>query len=273
MVQELFSLHPEIVTWFEPRTIWVYAAPAREHDRFDASDATPRVTRYIRRRFLRYQRKHGDRRIMEKTPSNLMRIPYVDAIFPESRYLYLVREPLANISSSELRWQEPVHLRRVSQRLLESPKTQLHYYLKRYAVDHFRVRVLKRKHVSIWGVRYPGIQRDLKSMSVEEVIARQWAACSRQAEQDLASIEPDRVLRLRYEDFVEDPQSNFRRISEHVQINLTPEIEAALRERIDPGRQQKWKRLDRTVIERCLPHLVDEMRRHGYDEARLYDPR
>jgi hypothetical protein len=270
MMHDLFDMHPEVKSWYEPRTIWTYADPARRHDRFDENDATPRVIRYIRGRFLKYQRQHGDARIMEKTPSNLLRIPYVNAIFPEARYLYLVREPLANISSSELMWTQPIHRHKVWRRLKETPKTQLYYYAARYVVDHARVRLLRKRYLSVWGVRYPGVYRDIKRMRVEEVIARQWVACSRQARADLASLDPGVVLHMRYEDFVAAPVEQFERILRHFDLDMTPEIERALRERIDPNRQQKWKRLDPDAIGAALPILSEEMRRHGYEVPEDY---
>ena len=271
MIQNFFAEHPDIVRWFEPRTVWVYAAPRRKHDRFDASDARPRVKRYIRKRFLKYQRMHDGRRIMEKTPSNMMRIPYVEAIFPESKYLYLVREPLAQLSSSEIEWQKPINRWKAWSRVKETPKTQLYYYAGRAFMDHFKVRVLKHRHVSVWGVRYPGIYDDLKTLTTEEVIAKQWVACSQQAEADLATIDPAKVLRMRYEDFVADPVTNFNRILEHFDLDMPRELAASVKTKTDPSRQQKWKRLDPEVLRRCLPILEDEMARHGYaipDEAR-----
>jgi hypothetical protein len=265
MMHDLFDLHPQIKSWYEPRTIWVYADPARKHDRFDAADATPRVRRYIRKRFLKFQRAHGDRRIMEKTPSNLLRIPYVDAIFPEAKYLYMVREPLANLSSSELRWRTPIHMKHTLERLRETPRTQLHYYLGRFVYDNVSVRILKRKHVSVWGVRYPGVYADLETLTTEQVIARQWVQCCRQAGEDLARIDPERVLRVRYEDFVGDPIGHFQRIAAHFDIDVTPDIERALRETVDPDRQGKWRRLDDHVLRLCLPILRQQMEIEGYD--------
>ena len=265
LMHDLFDMHPEVKSWYEPRTIWAYADPGRRHDRFDENDATPDVVTYIRGRFLRYQRKHGNARIMEKTPSNLMRIPYVRAIFPEARYLYLVREPLANISSSEFMWQTPVHANKVWRRLKETPKTQLHYYFARYVVDHTRVRLLRKKYQSVWGVRYPGIYRDIRRLRVEEVIAKQWVACSQQARADLAALDPSIMLNMRYEDFVASPVDQFARVLGHFDLDMTPEIERALEERVDPNRQQKWRRLDPEVIHAALPILSEEMQRHGYD--------
>lgn len=270
MMHDLFDTHPEVKSWYEPRTIWVYADPGRRHDRFDENDASPRVVNYIRGRFLKYQQQHGELRIMEKTPSNLLRIPYVRAIFPESRFLYLVREPLANISSSELMWQTPVHRHKVWRRLKETPKTQLHHYAARYVVDHTRIRIMRKRYLSVWGVRYPGVYKDIKKMRIEEVIAKQWVACSRQAADDLAAVDPGVVLGMRYEDFVASPVEQFGRVLDHFDLSMTPQIERTLREDIDPGRQDKWRRLDPDVIRAVVPILNDEMERHGYDVPEEY---
>ena len=84
IAQKLIGLHPDIVTWYEPRTLWLYADPARRHDEFAENDATEKVVRYIRDRFLEYQSRHGGRRIMENTPSNVLRVPFVHEIFPDA---------------------------------------------------------------------------------------------------------------------------------------------------------------------------------------------
>nr|HMQ53618.1 sulfotransferase [Anaerolineae bacterium] len=52
IVQKVMATHPEIVQWYEPRTLWLYADPGRSHDEFDESDATDSVEQYIRKQFL-----------------------------------------------------------------------------------------------------------------------------------------------------------------------------------------------------------------------------
>lgn len=264
MMHDFFDGHPQVKAWYEPRTIWVYADPTRLHDRFEAVDATPRVIRYIRGRFLKFQRHHGNKRIMEKTPSNLLRIPYVHAIFPESKYLYMVREPLAYLSSSEIKWQTAIGIEQTLKRLWESPTTQLHHYLGRFVRDKFTKHVLRSKYVSIWGVRYPGILADLANLPTEHVIARQWAHCSMQAEADLARIDPALVLRMRYEDFVADPVQRFEQICDHFELGLTAKLAKHIAKTVDPTRQRKWQRMDLDRLAKCLPIVEREMKRHGY---------
>lgn len=265
MMHDFLNMHPDVVSWYEPRTIWVYADPKRSHDMFTAEDATPKVKKYIRGRFMKYQRQHGNLRVMEKTPSNMLRIPYVDAIFPEATYIYIARNPLSYLSSSELKWRVPISMRHTIHRFLESPKSQLPYYFTRFVKDNFKSRILKAKHVSVWGVRYPGIMEDRQTMAVEEVIAKQWAFASQQAEQDLANIEEHRLLRFRYEDFVRDPEQQFSRILTHCNLKMHDRVVEQVVTQVDPGRQEKWKRLDPEVLKRCRPHIEEEMLRHGYE--------
>jgi hypothetical protein len=264
MLWRFFEQHPEVKAWYEPRTVWMYADPGRAYDRFDERDATPRVVNYIRKRFLKFQRKHGNLRIMEKTPSNMLRIPYVRAIFPESKFAYIIRDPLANLSSSELKWQKPIAGRRLRRQFFNTPKTQLPYYMWRMFSDHFRTKVLGQRYVSMWGVRYPGIYEDRRRLTVEQIIAKQWVACAEQGEKDLGQIDADLVLRLRYEEFVEDPVAQFERLLRHFELSMTKDLEVSIREQVDPNRRQKWKRLDEDVIAACLPILSEPMQRFGY---------
>lgn len=264
MLQKIIASHPDVVSFYEPVGIWLYADPGREHDEFDESDATARVKRYIRRRFLKYQRENGNRIVIEKTPANILRIPYVRAIFPEARFIYIVRHPLSFVSSVELKWQRPVATRRIRMRLKTTPFTQLHHYVGRLIKQQWNSRVLRRKYLPIWGPRYRGIQQDLKKNDLLTVIARQWARASAKAEKDLADFEPGQVLRLRYEDFVDDPLSGLRQICEHCGLEMTTELARQVQDMVKTDRKHKWQRFQPHELARIIPELKNEMQRVGY---------
>ncbi|MEN8184432.1 MAG: sulfotransferase [Myxococcota bacterium] len=266
IVQKLVATHPDVAGWYEPRTLWLYADPGRPHDEFDASDASHRVKRYIRKRFLEFQQESGNRVVMEKTPANILKIPYVHEIFPEATYLFIVRNPFSFISSVESKWRfRPIGKKGTRRRLKSTPVTQWHHYAGRYVRDKLLRKVLKRERLSLWGPRYEGIQQDLRTRDLLTVVARQWAVCSRKAERDLALLGKDRVLRLRYEDFVADPVSHLERICAHSGLQMTHDMVKAAHESVDRGRQHKWRRFDPRDLSRVLPEIEDEMQRHGYD--------
>ena len=265
IVQKVMSTHPDIVGWYEPNALWLYADPGRIHDEFDESDATNRVKQYIRKRFLEYQKQHGNRIVLEKTPQNILRIPYVRAIFPEATFLFIVRNPFSFISSVEHKWQRPVTGRGIVRRLKDMPISQLHHWVRRYLIQQINKRVLRRKYLSIWGPRYKGIQDDLKTHDLLTVIARQWSVCSMKAEKDMASFDDGQILRLKYEDFVDNPVSDLERICAHCGLEMNSDMVNAAREMVKSDRKIKWQRFDPRDLARIIPEISDEMQRHGYE--------
>jgi hypothetical protein len=265
MLQHYLSQHPDLTPWYEPRTVWIYAAPGRTHDRFEEADATPRVVRYIQRRFLRYQEKYGGLRVLEKTPSNTMRIPYVRRIFPSSQIVYIVRNPLDQLSSSEVQWRSSIRFSKLISRIKETPTLQLPYYARRLFVDLFRKKLLKSDYVSTWGVRYPGIQNDMQSHSVEEIIAKQWVACSQQARSDLEALPNNAYISVKYEDVVRDPVPAMENICDHLKLSLSDEMKSMIEEKTRKSRQGMWNRLPQGTLIKCVDILRDEMELLGYD--------
>ena len=126
-MQKVIDTHPEVVQWYEPRTLWLCADPGRRHDEFDERDATDKVKRHIRKQFLNFQKEHGNCVGMEKTPANILKIPYVRAIFPEATYLFIVRDPFSFISSVEFKWQKPSTGKGIRRRLKYTPLSQVHH--------------------------------------------------------------------------------------------------------------------------------------------------
>jgi hypothetical protein len=265
LLQKLIATHPNVVPLYEPVGLWLYADPTRSHDEFDEKDASDRVKRYVRNEFLQFQLQNGNRIIAEKTPHNILRIPYVRAIFPEAHFLYIVRNPLSFVSSVELKWQQPATRKRIVKRLKHTPLTQLHHYLKRFLHQQWNNRILRRKYLSIWGPRYKGIQEDLKTEDLMVVIARQWSRSSAKAEQDLALFEDGRVLRLRYEDFVEDPIFDMQRICAHCGLQMTEDMATIVKATVKTDRRLKWQRFETHTLARIIPELSGEMERNGYE--------
>lgn len=265
MVQKAIATHPGVVEWYEPNAIWLYPDPGRIHDEFDESDATDRAKRYIRKQFLKYQRKHGNRTIMAKTPQDILRIPYVRAILPEATFLFIVRDPFSFISSVEYKWQQTVTGRGIVRRLKATPVSQLHHWVRRYIVQQINKRVLRRKYLSIWGPRYKGIQDDVKNHDRLTVIARQWSVCSAKAEKDMEAFEDGQILRLKYETFVENPISELERICAHCGLEMSNDMVKATVQMVKSDRTLKWKRFDPRDLARVLPEISAEMERHGYE--------
>lgn len=81
----------------------------------------------------------------------------------------------------------------------------------------------------------------------------------------MARFADGRILRLKYEDFVEDPVSDMERIFAHCGLEMTDDVVTAAKERVKSDRQHKWRRFDPRDLARILPEIEGEMQRHGYE--------
>jgi hypothetical protein len=84
------------------------------------------------------------------------------------------------------------------------------------------------------------------------------------AEKDMAAFEEGQILRLKYEDFVDNPISDLERICAHCRLEMTDDMVNAAREMVKPDRKIKWQRFDPRDLARILPEISSEMQRHGY---------
>jgi hypothetical protein len=89
----------------EPNVIWRYKNFAKlGHDEFANTDATPEIQKYIQNRFLSSLEKSKKQILVEKTPSNSLRVPFVKSIFPDAKFIFILREEDKILSSCEKKW-------------------------------------------------------------------------------------------------------------------------------------------------------------------------
>lgn len=106
---KVLSMHKEIGFLNEPKAIWYCVDP---HDdinghfhlgsaryTFTAEDATPPKCQAAKRLFAFYLEVVNSKRVVDKNPEIVYRIPYVQAIFPDAKFIFLVRNGWDTISS------------------------------------------------------------------------------------------------------------------------------------------------------------------------------
>jgi len=100
----VLSMHRDVAFLNEPKALWHSAYEGEDligsyslkgaRYRLDASDANLDVKRCMHRLFGWYLTVAGAHRIVDKYPELIFRIPFVRAIFPDAKFLFLVRNGL-----------------------------------------------------------------------------------------------------------------------------------------------------------------------------------
>jgi hypothetical protein len=272
LLGNLFREHPDVAFWMEPRHVWMHHFMYRRLDVLAAADATPRVIRQIHRDFGRFLAQSGRSRFAEKTPSNMVRLPFVRAVFPDAKVIHIIRDGRAATASTVRVLSRPPKPEIVKRRLRETPLWHYPAYLRKA----WRMLVAPRLpggSIPIWGPRIPGLEEWRRTLPKEEVCAKQWQEVIRTARRDAASVPPEQYREWRYEDLVTDPVRTCRQMFDFADLSWPPGFEELLRERVHAGSLSKW-RGDFTPekLQSILPHLEPLLGELGYSDAELPAP-
>lgn len=88
---ELIGSHPDVKYLFESHYIWELGGHGEnESHRLTAANATPMIKAQIRGWF---ESQRGQAKLLaEKTPRNVLRVPYLRSLFPEAKIVHIVRD-------------------------------------------------------------------------------------------------------------------------------------------------------------------------------------
>lgn len=239
----LLEAHPKLVHVKEPRLVWRYGNDGLS-DLLPPEAARPEVVAYIRKYFEGLLGDTPGARIIEKTPSNSLRVPFIEKVFPNAQYVHVMRDGYEAALSIHWHWHNLTvgvgQGRRGSQksilrqRLEEAHPSQLPHYL-----GEFFMRLLpngKGKPRTLWGPRLPGLRRMTNEMDLFEVAAWQWRMCVERACMDGRPLGPERYLEFYLDDLNED---RLESIFEFLDLDYAPEARAFFREEFEPAKNLK----------------------------------
>lgn len=255
LIRDLLGSHPLVdEVPYDINYVWRFGNENVAHDQLSPATLTSRMRRRIVRHLARYS--SGAPFLVEKTVSNCLRIPYVNAVFAEAEFIHLVRDGRDVVESAFRRWLAPLDWRYVLGKAMTFPLRKAPGYALSYVWTGLRKSIYSnRGDVGTWGPRYKGIDEDVSSKGILETCAIQWARCVDRALRDLRTLPGDRVLTVRYEDFVREPRSHLTTIVEFVGLPSAPYANADLskvtQDHIGKGR----RRLSHEQMDDIRPHI------------------
>lgn len=228
---------------------WESEAAFAEHARPEHRDA---ALRYF------YERL-GPGWVLDKTCINVMRIPYLHALFPRARFVFIQRDGRDNVSSMIDGWRHG--------------RTDGSFHLGQFFGAFPETVAINDGEFQEWAFFLAPGWRRYNHASLEEVCAFQWVSANRLALEARRSIPPQQWIHLRYEDIFERPVEMFAEAFERLGIAFTPELRARCADlkptSIVKGgpKRQKWRDHNPEAIERILPAIRPLMIEMGYDPS------
>lgn len=236
----------DLCYWGEPNHVWMHGHAYRRHDELTAADANESVKRYIRERFAERLEASGAKVLLEKTPANCLRLPFIREVFPEARFIHLTRDGRAVVRSAMKEWCGQGGDARDSRELREGGSVArvgkgTRAYLKlRERVHDFRDlmelpayaprfgRFVLRNCFPgkdfLWGPRFEGIQAYRKSHSLAETCAAQWQQQVIRVQTHKQSVSADHFYELRFEDLMSNTESELRKLMDWMGVDMAESV-------------------------------------------------
>lgn len=222
MLRDVLTKLDTFSTWpcDEINYVWRYGNRSFESDELTEVQATPAIKYFIRSHFEQMGNKFSwpataaQKVLVEKTCANSLRVGFVDAVLPEAKYVFLVRDGRDVVASAMKRWKAPLDIPYLAAKAKYVPKSDLPYYAFKYLGTRLSKLRSSEASLSIWGPKFEGWKSVVESNDLQTVCTHQWVRCIEQSSRALENIPKDRIYSLRYEDFVADPIAHVKGIIE-----------------------------------------------------------
>lgn len=193
----------------EINPVWRHGNIGAPHDEFGTDHARPSVTAFIRATFMKqWERQGRPEYLVEKTCANSLRVPFIRAILPEAKFLFIVRDGVDVLASAQKRWRGEMELESwpyYAAKIRNTPMLDLPIYGWRFAAARVGRVLGQQEHLSFWGPQFGALSGLPKDTPLDDLCAMQWVRCVEKADADLGVLPSDHVHQLRYEDLTAAP--------------------------------------------------------------------
>ena len=242
--------------------VWRCGNESWPDDALPTAQCSDKVRQYIRD-FV-FDVGGGSDVVIEKTVANSLRVPFVAEVFPEAKFVHLIRDGRDVVESAYRQWQSPVNWRYTLKKARQFPLRNFRYAF--WYVKNLFAGSTKRRGGQVWGPRYPGIDDDVRDKELIEVCASQWVACVSAAAQDLQALAPDKFMTIRYEDLVHDERV-LAELCHFADIDDVDTVLEEMQQSVLPDTIGKWQTgLDDPLVEKMMPIIAATLRKHGYTD-------
>ena len=227
---------------YDVNYIWRTGNEDYPDDEIPSEHLTEDKIKVIRATFLKFSGSGESdtcRFLIEKTVGNTLRVPYIKKVFPEAKFIHLVRDGRAVTESAMRLWEAPPESGYLFKKLRYFPLKNYRYAVS-YLFNIFKGVILSDRGQKTWGPIYKDLDQDLKTKDLFEICARQWYACVSKATHDLDCLSSESVLTVRYEDLMLD-ESTVEKITDFIGMRDNQIIVDTLQNRKQVSNLDKWK--------------------------------
>lgn len=248
--------------------VWRFKNERVPHDELTLADLDESIIQYVRKTLPSLVNKEADENasvMIEKSVPNSLRVAFLAAIYPNAKFIHLIRDGRAVVESAARMWTLPPQKGYLKDKLKYFPLSNYRYavwYLMNMIVGRFS----SKRGQKVWGPRYKGMDIDSECQPLDIICARQWKHCVEKSKEQLSNVDSENVLTLTYESLVSD-QKVIQLACEFIGVNQVEEVIKRYRQKVTQENLEKWREKlssDRLAI--IMPEIESTLRSCGYLE-------
>ena len=267
MLRDILVKLPGVGTWpcDEINYIWRHGNMWYPSDELPAEMANDTVKKYVNDQVELLAEKLELDTVIEKTCANSLRVGFVDKVIPTAKYIYIVRDGMDVVGSALKRWRAKIDFKYIIKKARYVPFSDVPYYAYKFITNRFFQMFSGEKRLAFWGPVMNNTTELLKKHTLLEVCAMQWKACVDNAEHDLKRIPDERKIFIKYEDFVNNPIGEYKRLANFIGKPTTSEIEHEVQSMVKSGSVGKG-RSELSIDEQKNVHelICEQLDKYGY---------
>jgi hypothetical protein len=267
MLRDILTKFDGVGTWpcDEINYIWRHGNVLLKTDEFSRENTSLRIKNYINYAFSNLAKKNKLDFVVEKTCANSLRVQFVDEVLPDAIYIYIVRDGVDVVGSASLRWKAAIDWPYIMKKVYFVPFTDLPYYALRYLTNQVFRLFSKGNRLAFWGPLFHEQDLALSQYSLDEVCALQWKRCVDLSDEAFSDFQASKVIKVKYEKFVNNPFNEVSRILQHVGIPFSVDDIVQATSNISAHSIGKGrKNLNSQQLEKVNALVFDTLSKHGY---------
>ena len=283
---EILDRHDLISQWYEPYFVWDHYFRNHPDDVRSEREATPRVAKQIRNDFFRYLKNSQAILVVDKSPRNSLKIPFIRKIFPEAQFIHLIRDGRDVTLSIHKEWlrrnqivNDPSQRNRFNyvkafqfwhgwldlQPMLQDKLRAIWFETNGHFIDTSKhLNRTRWKGAVGWGPRFRKWERVFEEKSNLEFNAYQWLKCIESIHDSWDVIPQEKKLEIRYEEMIGGANKTITKIINFLGLEATDRFLSSLPV-LKKSNYNKWQQeFSKNQIDEISPILSPMLNKLGY---------
>ncbi len=156
----------------------------------------------------------GSYRFIDKTPPNAYRVSYLEALYPDAKFIYLTRNKTDNVRSLMNAWNH---------------KRKFKFPYRKYLTKNVKLNI-EGYSGNVWKFNIPEDWQDYINKPLEQVCERQYEDLHEKARNALNKMDKSKWIEIGFENLLADPDTVIKQLCEFIDVKYSPEMQKIVKE-------------------------------------------